>query len=115
MGSKDGADESLVDESAPHTAKSEAVSLRPKKWADLLKKDPAVSKAAPDGQVQTNGADVAQISGALGPSQSSTKALADVLRGYNPSDGKVFFIEPRGLYNARVDCYMISVRHTLDS
>lgn len=107
--------ESLVNELAPQTVKSEAVPLRPKKWADLLKKDPAAKKAASDGQVRSNGVDSTQASSALGTCQPSTKALADVLRGYNPLNSKAFFIEPRGLYNARVDCYMISVSHGSES
>lgn len=112
---KDGTSESSVDEPAPHTVKTAAVPLPPKNWADLLKKKTVTSKAVPDGQVPTNGINETQASGALGPSQPSSKPLADVLREYNPSGGKVFFIEPRGLYNARVDCYMISVSHTWQS
>lgn len=89
--------------------KPEVAPAGPRMWADLFNKASVASKAVPDGQLKTNGTDELQDLGALGASQPSTKQLADVLKEYNPSIGKVFFIEPRGLYNARVDCYMISV------
>lgn len=89
--------------------KSEVAPAGPRMWADLFNKASVASKAAPDGQVTTNGINETQASGAVGPSQPISKQLGDVLKEYNPSNGKVFFIEPRGLYNARVDCYMISV------
>lgn len=107
--SQDGTGESLTDESASQPSKSEVAPPAPRVWADLLKSASVANKAAPDGQVPTNGTDETQTSNSLGPSQPATKLLSDVLKEYNPSSGKVFFIEPRGLYNARVDCYMISV------
>lgn len=109
---KDGTGESLADESASHPSKSEVAPPAPRVWADLLKSASVANKAVPDVQTPTNGTDEAQASTSLGPSQPTTKLLADVLKEYNPSNGKVFFIEPRGLYNARVDCYMISVSYT---
>lgn len=110
--SEDGNGESLADESASHPSKSEVTPPAPRVWADLLKSASVANKAVPDGQMPTNGTDETQASNSLGPSQPTTKLLADVLKEYNPSNGKVFFIEPRGLYNARVDCYMISVSCT---
>lgn len=93
--------------------KSEGAPAGPRVWADLFNKVPVASKVAPDGQATTNGTDETHASGTLGPSQPTTKQLADVLKEYNPSNGKVLFIEPRGLYNARVDCYMISILQVL--
>lgn len=110
--SQDGPGESLADESAAQPSKSEVAPPAPRVWADLLKSASAASKASTDGQVPINGTDETQTSTSLGPSQPTTKVLSDVLGEYNPSSGKVYFIEPRGLYNARVDCYMISVRRT---
>lgn len=105
-----GIGESSGGEPAFPAAKPEAIPQRPKTWAQLLKKDPVATKPAADAQAAaTNGAGEHQPSGAPGTSHSSTRALADVLRTYEPSKGKAIFIEPRGLYNARVDCYMISV------
>lgn len=102
--------ESSGGEPVSPAAKPEAIPQRPKTWAHLLKKDPVATKPAADTQVATaNGTGDHQPSGALNTSQSSSRALADVLRSYDPSKGKAIFIEPRGLYNARVDCYMISV------
>lgn len=98
-----------VGEPTPPAVKPEAIPARPKTWAHLLKKDPVASKAATDAQAATNGSGDNQTSGELGSSHPNTRALADVLRNYDPSKGKAIFIEPRGLYNARVDCYMISV------
>lgn len=110
--SKDGTGESLADEAASHPSKAEVAPPAPRVWADLLKSASVANKTVQDGQIPPNGTDETHAASSLGPSQPTTKLLADVLKEYNPSNGKVFFIEPRGLYNARVDCYMISVSCT---
>ncbi|CAN8105673.1 unnamed protein product [Discula destructiva] len=110
---KNGASESSGGEPTSPAAKPEAVPIRPKTWAHLLKKEPVASKPATDAQATVNGTGETESSGGLGVGQSSTRALGDVLRTYDPSKGNAFFIEPRGLYNARVDCYMISILQAL--
>lgn len=106
--------ETLGGEPVSPFAKPEPIPQRPKTWAHLLKKESVKTTLAANATAAAtaNGNGEQQPSGALGTSHSSTRALGDVLRTYDPSKGKAIFIEPRGLYNARVDCYMISVSRT---
>lgn len=108
-------------ESQPETSTSEdrqeaKPQAPPARWADLLKGS-AAAKSAARAQTAANGtaasSDVGsgpQSSGAAGLAQPNTRALAEVLRSYRVDrSGKVAFIEPRGLYNSAVDCYINSV------
>lgn len=86
-------------------------------WAALLKA-PTATKPSAGAQIGPNGTIVAdgmnagtQMHGASGIGQPGTKTLAEVLRSYrvDSTDKTAFFIEPRGLLNSGVDCYMNSV------
>lgn len=87
-----------------------------KNWADVARGSAAAQSAAgtqsgADGPAATTDASSrTQLSGTLGGSQPQTKALVEVLRSWSvDAPGNVAFIEPRGLYNSAVDCYINSV------
>lgn len=87
-----------------------------KNWADVARGS-AAAKSAAGAQSGANGASASteissgsQISGTTGTPQPQTRALVEVLRSYSvDAPEKITFIEPRGLYNSAVDCYINSV------
>lgn len=87
-----------------------------KNWADVARGLAAAQSAAgvqsgADGPAaSTNSSTKTQSSGTAGVPQPQARALVEVLRSYSvDAPGKVAFIEPRGLYNSAVDCYINSV------
>lgn len=106
---------------APISEEQQEVKITPrpifKNWADVARGSAAAKSAAAERESGANGivgsADSdsgAQISGTSGLAQPNTRAIAEVLRSYRVSNrNKVSFIEPRGLYNSSVDCYINSV------
>lgn len=91
-----------------------------KNWADILK-PAATSKTAASAKTGANGAaanDGTEVSSeqpsTFGVAKSGTISLAEVLRAYRVGGAdrngeKMVFIEPRGLHNSGVDCFMNSV------
>lgn len=90
-------------------------------WADILKptttsKASTTAKSDPNGITAHDGAEVAsEQPSVLGINKSGTVALADVLKSYrvggaDKTGERLVFIEPRGLHNSGVDCFMNSVR-----
>lgn len=87
-----------------------------KNWADVARGS-AAAKAAAAAQSAVNGTATntdanapTQVSGSSSALQPQTRALVEVLRSYSvDAPEKVTFIEPRGLYNSAVDCYINSV------
>lgn len=89
-------------------------------WADILKptttsKASAPTKTGANGTAAADGTDVAsEQPSTLGVAKSGTVALAEVLKSYrvggaDKTGEKLVFIEPRGLHNSGVDCFMNSV------
>lgn len=114
--SRASAGESQPQTPTPEERQEAKPAAPPARWADLLKGSGA-AKSAARSQAAANGtaasSDVGsgpQTSGAAGLAQPNTRALAEVLRSYRVDrSGKVALIEPRGLYNSAVDCYINSV------
>lgn len=86
-----------------------------KNWADMARGS-AASKALAGAQPTTNGLPTAANAGSvtqtssLGPAKSAKQTLADVLQLYRVKGNEpVAFLEPRGLHNSAVDCYINSV------
>lgn len=86
-------------------------------WADILKpttssKASASAKTGANGTAVADGIDAAsEQPSTLGVAKSGTAALAEVLKSYRVRGAdKLVFIEPRGLHNSGVDCFMNSVR-----
>lgn len=89
-------------------------------WADILKptatsKPSAPAKTSANGIAVSEAAEVApEQPGVLGMTKSGTVGLAEVLKSYRVGSAdktgeKLVFIEPRGLHNSGVDCFMNSV------
>lgn len=90
-----------------------------KNWADILK--PAATSKSPTAKTGANGTaanDSTEVASeqpsTLGVTKSGTISLAEVLKAYRVGGAdrngeKVVFIEPRGLHNSGVDCFMNSV------
>lgn len=90
-----------------------------KNWADILK--PAATSKAPVSKTGANGNaanDSTEVASeqpsTLGVAKSGTISLAEVLKAYRVGGAdrngeKIVFIEPRGLHNSGVDCFMNSV------
>lgn len=117
----------LRDDSEEQTEASEEhqeaiVAPRPsyRNWADVLKpmaasKASAPTKTGANGTASSDGAEVAsEQPSTLGVAKSGTVALAEVLKSYrvggaDKTGERLVFIEPRGLHNSGVDCFMNSV------
>lgn len=93
-----------------------ATKMLVKSWSDLLK--PAATQPAAGAQTGANGTAAtteagsgSQVLGVSGSGPQNNKTMAEVLGSFRvESSGKTaFFIEPRGLLNSGVDCYMNSV------
>lgn len=93
-----------------------------KNWADVARGS-AAAKSAAGAQPSVNGTaantgagSAAQTSGATGVAQQHARALGEVLQSYNVDvPDKIAFLEPRGLYNSAVDCYINSVSFFIES
>lgn len=93
-----------------------------KNWADVARGS-AAAKSAAAAQPSVNGtaaststASATQTSGATGVPQQHARALGEVLQSYNVDvPDKIAFLEPRGLYNSAVDCYINSVSLVIKS
>lgn len=109
-----------VQSQAPTSEEQQGYKVPPrpvfKNWADVARGSAAAKSAAEkesgaNGIVaSTDGDSGVQVSGTSGPVQPNPRAIAEVLRSYRVSNrDKVTFIEPRGLHNSSVDCYINSV------
>ncbi|PSR97657.1 hypothetical protein BD289DRAFT_450785 [Coniella lustricola] len=109
-----------VGDTEPQEAKS---GTKPafKNWAAVLR-GPTAAKSFTGAQTGQNGTTVAggmnagtQTHGTSGIGLPGNKTLAEVLGSYrvDSNDRTAFFIEPRGLLNSGVDCYMNSILQVL--
>lgn len=89
-------------------------------WADILKpttttKPATIAKPGANGNTANEGTEImSEQPSTLAVAKSGTVALAEVLKSYrvggaDKTGEKLVFIEPRGLHNSGVDCFMNSV------
>lgn len=107
-------------EQAPAPASAPAPEVEPiqkfyKNWADMARGSAApqanaAAQPTTNGQTTATKAGAAAKTGSVGQPKSSKKGLADVLQTYRAKNSEpVAFLEPRGLHNSAVDCYINSV------
>lgn len=105
-------------------AKSAAPRPSYRNWADVLKpmtapKATTTAKSGTNGTAANGSVEIAsEQPGASGVAKSGAVALAEVLKSYRVGGSektgeKLVFIEPRGLHNSGVDCFMNSVSSIL--